>query len=291
VISIKDLIFSYKKSEDLFFKLNLDIKPGVICGLLGKNGVGKTTLLRLIAGLLFPQKGNCTVLNYQPQRRLPEFLQDIYYIPEEFSVPAITIMSYLKLYAPFYPSFSEKDFLNFAKELDLPPDKKLTILSYGQKKKFLIAFALASNCKLLLLDEPTNGLDIPSKGQFRKLLASSINEERTIIISTHQVRDLQNLLDTVIILDDGKITFNQAMNDVSKKLIFQQHTIVPPDEKILYAEKVLGGYMTIQESAATNQPYPGLEIDLEVLFNAVMQHKEKLNFLFEKEMSTDPNNF
>lgn len=282
MITIKDLIFSYKQSDDLFYKLNLEVKSGVICGLLGKNGVGKTTLLRLIAGLLFPQRGSCSVLEHQPSKRLPHFLQEIYFIPEEFHVPAITMSAYLKLYTPFYPRFSEDDFLHFTKELELPLDKKLTILSYGQKKKFLVAFALASNCSLLLLDEPTNGLDIPSKGQFRKLLASSINDERTIVISTHQVRDLQNLLDTIVILDDGKITFNQTMNDVAKKLIFKQQQTIADNEKVIYAEKILGGYMTVQESTSADEQYAGAEVDLEVLFNAVMQNKDKLNFLFSE---------
>ena len=286
MINIKELIFSYKQSEDLFYKLNLEIRSGVICGLLGKNGVGKTTLLRLIAGLLFPQSGVCVVLGQQPKWRLPQFLQEVYFIPEELYVPAITVSAYLKLYTPFYPRFSRTDFLHFIEELELPLDKNLKDLSYGQKKKFLVAFALASNCSLLLFDEPTNGLDIPSKGQFRKLLASSINDERSIIISTHQVRDLQNLLDTIVVLDNGKIAFNQTMDEVARKLIFKQQPFVVADEKIIYAEKNLSGYVTVQEASGIGRKYDGGEVDLEILFNAVMQSKGSLNSLFNSSSSS-----
>ena len=214
MIEIKNLSFGYRK-EKLFSGLDLQLKPGNIHGLLGKNGVGKTTLLKLIAGLRYPQDGECLVWNYVPRRRLPGMLEDLYFIPEEFFVPTLTIKSYEKIYAPLYPRFDGVALAEYEKEFDLDVDKKLTEFSYGQKKKFLLAFGLASNCRLFLLDEPTNGLDIPSKSQFRRVLASALADDRIIIISTHQVRDMENLIDDIIILEDGKIVFNQYTHDIS----------------------------------------------------------------------------
>ena len=218
MIEINKLSFGYKNLPRLFADLNLQFAAGSICGLLGKNGVGKTTLLKIIAGLLFPNYGDCHVLGHKPQQRLPQFLQEIYFIPEEFYVPAVTGDTYVHLYAPFYKNFDNKILHNALNEFDLPSNKKLTTLSYGQKKKFLVAFALATNCKLLLLDEPTNGLDIPSKSQFRKLLAAMLTTDKSFIIATHQVRDLESLIDTVVILDEGRIVFNQPIYESTENL-------------------------------------------------------------------------
>jgi len=213
MIDINNLSFAYPKKSELFKDLDLKVPTGRICGLLGKNGVGKTTLLRLIAGLLFPKSGNCSVLNFDPVQRLPSFLQEIYFFPEEFYLPQLTVGQYLKLYAPFYPRFKESAFLKCLKEFDLKLEENLQDLSYGQKKKVILAFAVSTDCKLLLLDEPSNGLDIPSKSQLRKLLASVLTEDKTVILSTHQVRDLENLIDMVVILDKGKIIFQKALEE------------------------------------------------------------------------------
>jgi len=213
MINITNLTFAYPKKRELFSGIDLKIPAGRICGLLGKNGVGKTTLLRLMAGLLFPKSGHCSVENYNPEKRMPSFLQEIYFLPEEFYLPDLTIAQYLKSYAPFYPRFQYDTFLAYLKEFDLLLSEKLNELSHGQKKKALLSFALATDCKLLLLDEPSNGLDIPSKVQFRKLLAGALTEERIIILSTHQVRDLENLIDTVVILDNGRIIFQKTLED------------------------------------------------------------------------------
>ena len=189
-VQADQLAFSYGK-EKLFSALDVGLDRGSMYGLLGKNGAGKTTLLRLIAGLLFPQSGSLEVFGEVPADRTPKMLSDIFFLSEEFSLPAMRISEYLKIYAPFYPNFDREVFDQRLKDFDILTDKKLNALSYGQKKKFLLSFGLASNASLCLLDEPTNGLDIPSKSQFRKVVASSLNDDRLFIISTHQVRDME----------------------------------------------------------------------------------------------------
>lgn len=211
MIELYNVTFGYSKQNNIFNKLNLNIEKSGICGLLGKNGSGKTTLLKIIAGLIFTNEGNTRVLEHKPKNRSPSFLKEIYFLPEDFYTPALTVEQYENFYAPFYSNFDHALFNNALTEFDLPLHKLLTQFSYGQKKKFLIAFGLATNCSILILDEPTNGLDIPSKTQFRKLLASSITENKLFIISTHQVHDIEKLIDTVIILNEGRIIYNQPL--------------------------------------------------------------------------------
>lgn len=279
MVKIKNLSFGYGK-EKLFIDLNVQLVPGNIYGLLGKNGAGKTTMLKLISGLRYPGDGECLVLDYIPQKRIPGMLEELYFIPEEFYVPPITMRTYEKIYAAFYPRFDRKALAEYIKEFDLNSKKKLTELSYGQKKKFLLSFGIATNCRLFLLDEPTNGLDIPSKSQFRKILASALTDDRIILISTHQVRDMENLIDPIIILEDGQIIFNRYIHDISKHLIIQTEHDLPAAGDALYSSKVLGGYAVVKKNRSGEES----GMDLETLFNAVTANREKINELFSEEV-------
>lgn len=283
MINISNLSFGYKKNSNIFSDLNIELSAGNIYGLLGKNGAGKTTLIKIIIGLLFPQNGSCEVLDFIPRKREPEFLNKIYYIPEEIYSPSIKIQRYADLIFPFYPKFDKIKFDSFLEELEINSNKKFTELSYGQKKRVYLAFGLASNCELLILDEPTNGLDIPTKRIFRKMLASSINEDNTIIISTHQVSDLQNLIDPVIIIDYGKIVFNSELSSIAKKISIQLQQTKPEEEEALYYEKGVGGYTVLTENNL------GLEndINIELLFNAVISNSTKFNELVDREVANE----
>ena len=280
MIKISNLSFGYKKKSDLFSDLNIELKAGNIYGLLGKNGAGKTTLLKIISGLLFPQRGICNVLGYSPQKREPRFLSQIYYIPEEFYTPSIKIQKYVELLIPFYPEFDKDRFDIYLDELEIDPLKKFTQLSYGQKKRVYLAFGLASNCRLLILDEPTNGLDIPTKRIFRKMLASSINEDSMIIISTHQVSDLQNIIDPVIILDDGKIVFHKELSSIAQKISIQLQQTKPTDDEVLYYEKGAAGYTVLTENQFGQED----DINIELLFNAIISNNPKLEKLVNAEV-------
>lgn len=279
MIELKALSFGYHKNEPLFHNLNLTIKQGGICGLLGKNGAGKTTLLKIMAGLIFPDQGNCEVMSHMPKRREPDFLQEIYILPEDLYVPALTVDNFIKAYAPFYPRFDLALLQNNLNEFELPKNKLLTTFSYGQKKKFLIAFGLATGCRLFILDEPTNGLDIPSKAQFRKLLAATVTDEKLFIISTHQVRDVENLIDSIVVLDNGNIIFNQSMVDIVNQLAFVQQATEPEPDACFYSEKNLNGF----SSVVMNKEGQDTQVDLEILFNAILLNKEKLQKLFQRE--------
>jgi ABC-2 type transport system ATP-binding protein len=275
MIDIKNLSFGYKKGRLLFDNLNLELPLGNIYGLLGKNGAGKTTLLKHITGLLMPQNGECLIEGILATERKPEILNEMFLIPEEFELPSMNGNWFTSMHAPFYPNFSYEEYNKYLTEFQLDESSKLNKMSYGQKKKFMIAFGLATRTRMLILDEPTNGLDIPSKSQFRKVIASSMDESRCILISTHQVRDLSSLIDHVIILDNGQVTFYQSTFDISSKLSFIQTGKDTNGLDIIYAEDILGG-----KAAMCRNNGNETEIDLELLFNGVTTNPKIINSLF-----------
>jgi ABC-2 type transport system ATP-binding protein len=277
MIQIENLSFSYNQKQSLFDQLDLSLPPGNIYGLLGKNGAGKSTLLKIMTGLLFPQNGDLNVVGFRPRQRYPEFLREIYLVTEEFYLPSLNVEQYINLYSPFYPRFNPGSFQRYINELKIPRNLKLTAMSYGQKKNFLLSFGLATDCKLLLLDEPTNGLDIPSKSQFRKIVANAIHEERSFIISTHQVRDMQNLIDPIIILDEGEILFFQDYEQITKRLAFTRQAELPDVDSLVYSESSLGGYTVVK----VNEDAEETKMNLETLFNAVVSNPQKINEIFK----------
>jgi ABC-2 type transport system ATP-binding protein len=269
MIEISQLTFGYGKHK-LFDKLTLSLKPGHIYGLLGMNGAGKSTLLKNIAGLVFPWSGTCTVNGVNADKRLPSFLQELFFVPEDIYLPAITATQFAKNTAHFYPKFNHQQFLQLLTEFDIPTDRPLTKLSYGQQKKALIAFGLSTNTSLLIMDEPTNGLDIPSKAQFRKTIASALTYDRCIIISTHQVRDLDNLIDTVLVLHNQQIVVAQSLDEIAEKLSFG---FIPANTaNYIYAEESMNGLNAI--TANTNGNYT--KVDMELLFNAIISNNKTL---------------
>jgi ABC-2 type transport system ATP-binding protein len=275
VVEITDLTFSYG-GQPLFSHLDLKLEAGNIYGLLGKNGAGKTTLLKLMCGLRFARKGQCRVFGFESRKRPAHMLEDVFMVAEELSVPPLRPRTYEALYAPFYPGFDHATFETYLKEFELDAAKKLTELSYGQRKKFILAFGLASGCRLLILDEPTNALDIPSKSQFRRLLAGACSDRRIIVVSTHQVRDLENLIDPIIILDEGKIIFQQPMQEVTRRLEARMETGEPSGKDVIYADKTLGGWIAVRPRAGGEET----NIDLETLFNTVVANRARVAELF-----------
>jgi ABC-2 type transport system ATP-binding protein len=275
MVSIHDLHFSYKKKK-VFSGLSLDLSPGYIYGLLGKNGTGKSTLLRGIAGLLFPDKGMIKVAGHIPGKRQPVFLEDVFMVPEEFHMPNVPLDFLVQHHAPFYPKFSKDQFNKYIQEFEIPTDNTLQNMSYGQKKKVLISFGLAANTSLLLLDEPTNGLDIMSKSQFRKVMAGALDEKKCIIISTHQVKDLENLIDRVTIIDEGSILFDQSIEKIANKLSFKISHDTAEIKSALYNESSLKGSFIV----APNMDGEESKIDLELLYKAIITNGKGIQSVF-----------
>lgn len=280
MISINNLSFAFKKNQPLFKDLSLEMKAGKIYGLFGLNGAGKTSLLNQISGLLFPAGGECTVNEIIARERTPAMLSDLFLIPEQFDLPSMTGTKYTDIHAPFYPRFEESQFKSVINEFKVNTSSILQELSYGQRKKFLIAFALATNTRVLLMDEPTNGLDIPSKSQFRRIVASLDYSDRCIVISTHQVRDLGAMIDQISVIKNGEIVFNHGLDAVQQNLSFKK---IPGDSETdyIYGEEVLGGVQAICKAGAVDD-LASEEVDMELLFNAIISQTKSI----QKEFKT-----
>jgi ABC-2 type transport system ATP-binding protein len=275
MINIHDLHFGYR-SKKIFTGLSLQLQPGHIYGLLGKNGTGKSTLLKNMAGLLFPDKGTVNVLGFAPGKRQPDFLKDIFMVPEEFYLPDMPVEHLVKYNAPFYPKFNDDQFNRYITEFDIPRSNTLQKMSYGQKKKVLISFGLACNTSVLLMDEPTNGLDIMSKSQFRKVMAGCVDENKCIVISTHQVKDLENLIDRITIIDEGRILFDQTVDNITRKLSFHISFDSEEVKQALYRETSLRGSAVITRNIEEHES----KLDLELLYKAIILNGKAIESVF-----------
>ena len=276
MLQLKNISFGYnKKLGNLFNDFSLDLEPGNVYGLLGKNGAGKSTLIYLMTGLLTPQSGIATMDDVDVRRRLPKTMSDIYLVPEEFEMPHLTLSQYVSINAPFYPKFSSEDMQRYLDifEMGGDMDVKLNALSMGQKKKVFMAFAFATNTRVLIMDEPTNGLDIPSKSQFRKLVTTSMSDDKMMLISTHQVRDISDILDHVTIIDQSRVLLNTGFADVMSRLAFRP--MREGDQPIFVQQSAMGSLVAVPAREGEET-----KVDLEMLFNATLQNPEAINQLF-----------
>ncbi|MCR4932379.1 MAG: ATP-binding cassette domain-containing protein [Bacteroidales bacterium] len=275
MIDIKNFSFSYTKTQ-VFDNINLQFQKGAIYGLLGENGVGKTTLLKAISGLLKPTAGSCTVDEQVSFDRQPEFLQNIFLLPDEVPLPdSATPEKFFNDLAPFYPKQSGEMLQHLAGELKVDISRKFKEMSFGQQKKSLLACAMALNTDYLLLDEPTNGLDIPSKADFRRILSERVGEEQTIIISTHQVKDVENMIDPIIIISNNSVLLDASVEKITDKLYFEYGGQQRPDA--LYSEMMPGGYLNV----LVNNGMGESQLNIEGLFNAVLRNSAMIKNLFE----------
>ena len=279
MIEVENLSFSYGRRKSMVLEdFSMKLDKGSVYGLLGKNGTGKSTLLYLMAGLLRPQTGNVLYKGVDVKKRYPDTLQDMFLVPEEFALPNVSLKQYVKLNAPFYPNFSDELLNACLRDFDMNVDIHLGELSMGQKKKAFMCFALATNTSLLMMDEPTNGLDIPSKSQFRKVIASGMSDDKAVIISTHQVRDIDSLLDHVLIMDGSKLLLNQSVSSICEKLYFAEQGMNEPTEGALYVQPSVQGNSVI----LPNEYGEDSKMNLEVLFNAMLAERERMQQMFNR---------
>lgn len=274
MIKVSNLSFSYRKPHvQLFNNFSLDLEPGCTYGLLGKNGAGKSTLVYLMAGLLTPTSGEVLFHDTNVRRRLPITTSDMFLIPEEFQLPDTSLSDFVRLNAPFYPKFSHEDLQRYLAVFEMESAMRLKSLSMGQKKKVYMAFALATNTGVLIMDEPTNGLDIPSKSQFRKAIAQSMTPEKTILISTHQVRDVDAIFDHILIIDRSKVLLNASVSEISRRLSFK---VNGDASKALYVRPGINGQVVMEQNLDGEETI----IDVEMLFNATVSAPEEVNQIF-----------
>ena len=279
MIKVENLSFSYgRRKTKVLDGFSMSLNKGSVYGLLGKNGTGKSTLLYLMAGLLRPQTGKVYYKGVDVTLRKPTTLQDMFLVPEEFALPNVSMKQYVKLNAPFYPHFSDELLKACLRDFDMNEDIHLGELSMGQKKKAFMCFALATNTSLLMMDEPSNGLDIPSKSQFRKVIASGMTDDKAVIISTHQVRDIDSLLDHVLIMDGSELLLNESVATICEKLYFAEQGMNEPTDGALYVQPSVQGNSVI----LPNESYEESKMNLEVLFNAMLAERVKMQSMFNR---------
>ena len=279
MIDVAGLSFSYgRKKSKVLDNFSMSLEKGAVYGLLGKNGTGKSTLFYLMAGLLRPQTGKVLYKGVEVVKREPSTLQDMFLVPEEFALPNVSLKQYVKLNAPFYPHFSDELLKACLRDFDMNEDSHLGELSMGQKKKAFMCFALATNTSLLLMDEPSNGLDIPSKSQFRKVIASGMTDEKSVIISTHQVRDIDSLLDHVLIMDGSRLLLNESVASICDRLYFAEQGMNEPTVDVLYVQPSVQGNSVI----LPNTYHEDSKLNFEVLFNATLAEREKIQQIFNR---------
>lgn len=280
MITVENLSFLYRKSKRaVLHDFSLSLEKGRVYGLLGKNGAGKSTLLYLMSELLTPKSGKVVYHDVDVRRRLPITLQDMFLVPEEFDLPPVSLISYIELNSPFYPRFSKEDMVKYLHYFEMDINIDLGALSMGQKKKVFMSFALATNTSLLLMDEPTNGLDIPGKSQFRKFIASGMTDDKTILISTHQVRDIDKVLDHVLIMDNSRVLLNESTMSICDKLFFTESENRELLQSSLFSTpSIQGNFLLLPNESGEDS-----EINLELLFNATLAVPERISALFHSK--------
>ena len=272
MIQTKDLNYGYQKFQPVLKKINLNLPEGHIYGLLGKNGVGKSTLLKVLTGALLGE-GEYKVGGYDPRERKGEMQELIRLVPENEALFENTIMELASVTAPLYPTFSYDLLKKALEEFEVPTDKKITMLSLGQQKKALISLSLACNTPYLFMDEPTNGMDIPSKSSFRRIVASAVSENSTVLISTHQIDDLEGLIDYVVILENDGVLLSASLQEIGQKLCFG---VAEEDDEVLYSEPTLRGPWSVM----INKSGEEMPVDIKTLFSAVVKNPARFKEIF-----------
>ncbi len=284
MITINNLTFHYgRNTKDVLRNINLNIEEGGIYGLLGPNGAGKSTLLYLLSGLLTPTSGNISVNGLNPRNREVAFLNDIFLVPEEFSLPPVSLESYIEVNAPFYPRFDREAMKRSLEIFGMEGDIHLGRLSMGQKKRVFMSFALACNTSVLLLDEPTNGLDIPGKRLFRQAIIESMTDNRAVIISTHQVLDIEKILDHVVITRDSGVKLDGKISEITSKLRFRFTDNRAEIDNALLSLPAPGGANIVE--IATPSDGGETDINLESLFELAMERPDVIARLFNNPNS------
>ncbi len=265
MVTLDNIDFSYHRSVSFFRDVNLELKKGQVYGLLGRNGTGKTTLLKLISSQLRPQRGGCFVCGFNSKARSLEMLRSFFYVPETFRLPAMRLKGFVDTYGCFYPNFNEVNFYTWIEKAGFDKRQKLSNMSLGQCKRVILMFALATEVPLLLLDEPLSGLDISTKSLVKKMLVESMNEERLIVISTHQIHDIQYLIDHLIVMEKANILYNRSIEDIVAAFSVVQRGVGVLEEDSVYMEEGFGDRTFLVPRRADDRSDT---IDLELLFKA-----------------------
>ena len=200
---------------DALSNVNLRLERGRIIGLLGPNGSGKTTMIKLINGLLVPNGGSLLIDGKQPG---PETKKIVSYLPERTYLPEwMRISETIEFFKDFYTDFDEKRAYEMLERLQLNPTKRLKTLSKGTKEKVQLILVMSRNADLYCLDEPIGGVDPAARDYILNTIISNYNENATVLISTHLISDIEKVLDEVVFIKNGQIMLHLSVEDIRSK--------------------------------------------------------------------------
>jgi ABC-2 type transport system ATP-binding protein len=285
LIRIEHLAFGYRRTP-LYRDFSLLLSEPGIYGLFGRNGSGKSTLLLLLAGLLFPKGGRIEVGGHAPEKRHPDFLQQVYIVPEEFHLPNLRPAQLAQSQSGFYPNFSAASFDEYLRIFEVPAQSSFEQMSLGQKKKAAMAFALATLTPVLLLDEPTNGLDILSRDQFRAIMARPEQRQRIVLISTHQAHDLEKIMSHILFIDGASLALSATMAELGQALrmgVVADAAALAQVPGLLYSEAVGEQHAFV---AVNRERVPG-PVHMELLYKALSLRKEAVLAVLESKELAD----
>lgn len=202
-------------SVNALSNVNLTLERGRIIGLLGPNGSGKTTLIKLLNGLLVPTSGTLTIADKEPgveTKKIVSYLPERTYLPEW-----MRIQNAIDFFADFYDDFNRQKAYEMLDRLHLDPSRQLKALSKGTKEKVQLILVMSREADLYCLDEPIGGVDPAARDYILNTIISNYNENATVLISTHLISDIENVLDEVIFIKDGSVTLQATVDDIRSK--------------------------------------------------------------------------
>lgn len=279
MITINQVSFSYKKNDLVLHDLNFDLNTPGVYGLFGKNAAGKSTLMKLMSGSLFPTQGSVYIQGTSTEDRSVASLQQVYYLSESIESPNWTAKQLAATYGKLYPNFGMTLFFEILSSFEVKPDITRKNMSMGQQKKLEISFALATQAPYLFMDEATNGLDIPSKKQFRKLINLYISEDQTLILSTHQFREIDQIIDHIMVLDNKQLVLNLSTAKLNQHFICTNQPLT--GEQLLYKDAGSPGNYGLYN----NPHHRECQLDIELLFTAISTDSQilKNTTIYENE--------
>jgi ABC-2 type transport system ATP-binding protein len=199
--------------------VDLDVRAGSVTALLGRNGIGKSTLLRILVGFHPPTSGSARVLGLDPAKEGPKVRGLVGYVPDRMELPKwMTIREHFRFLEPFYPSWDRGLESELLSRLQLDPDEKLATQSKGQRAKHALVAALAHRPQLLLLDEPFSGLDPVVRHEVLGAVMGHLREEgRTVLVVSHSMDDVERVADRLVFLDEGRVRLDMDLEEVQRR--------------------------------------------------------------------------
>ena len=274
VVTIRDLHYSYGR-KTIYQGLNLDVQAGTVFGLLGKNGVGKSTLINILMGYLHPKSGECLVLGEPSHQLQPQTRQRIALLYEGFiSYDMMTVRDVETFFSAFYPKWKKTVFYDLLKLMDISLKQRLSTLSFGQKSQVILGLLFAQDADLLILDDYSMGLDAGYRRLFVDYLKDYLHgTKKTVLITSHVMSDLEDLVDQIAIVDRGGSVYQSTMQFFCQTFRgYQAQEPLIDSEMVhrqehLHGQQLLYSFASAQElSAELQQPLTEIPLTFEEKF-------------------------